>query len=84
MLKGIEKPIEDSGIKLESPSKVSEAVLEQVLRGRSGRVCVPASAQGIMSVMYWPRWVQDLLFGLVWKPKGAFEFGKGIEFNIPR
>jgi all-trans-retinol dehydrogenase (NAD+) len=71
------------GIMLDPPSCVSDVVVDQVLRGRSGRVCVPAGGEGTMGIVHWPRWVQDLLLGMVWRREGQFEFGKGLEFNIP-
>lgn len=84
MLKGREETLLQHGIMLDPPSRVSDAVLEQVLRGRSGRLCVPAGGEGNTVIVHWPRWVQDLLLGLVWRREGQFEFGKGLEFNIPR
>jgi all-trans-retinol dehydrogenase (NAD+) len=84
MLKGREEMLEKQGITLDAPSRVSEAVLEEVLRGRSGRVCVPGGGEATMGIVHWPRWVQDMLLGLIWRREGQFEFGKGLEFNIPR
>lgn len=65
--------LEKHGIVPDPPQRVSEVVLEQVLKGRSGRVCVPRDQEKHMGVRGWPRWAQDLAFGLVWsKNPGTF------------
>ena len=56
------------------PQRVSEVVLEQVLKGRSGRICVPRDQERFAGVRGLPRWAQDLAFGLVWGGKaGTFK-----------
>lgn len=65
--------LEKHGIVPDPPQRVSEVVLEQVLKGRSGRLCVPRDQEKHMGVRGWPRWAQDLAFGLVWsKNAGTF------------
>jgi short-subunit dehydrogenase len=58
--------LEKHGIVPDPPQRVSEVVLQQVLKGRSGRVCVPRDQERHVGVRGWPRWAQDLAFGLVW------------------
>lgn len=55
------------GIVPDPPTRVSDVVVEQVLKGRSGRLCVPKSQEKHMGIRNWPRWAQDLAFGLVFK-----------------
>nr|GFD55448.1 hypothetical protein [Tanacetum cinerariifolium] len=50
-------------------TKVSDVVVKQVLAGRSGRVCVPKQQENRMGIRNWPRWAQDLAFGLVFGKK---------------
>jgi all-trans-retinol dehydrogenase (NAD+) len=66
--------LEKHGIVPDPPSRVSNVVLEQVLKGRSGRICVPKSQELHTGIRNWPRWAQDVAFGLVRKRKeGEFE-----------
>ncbi|KAF3008658.1 hypothetical protein E8E13_008867 [Curvularia kusanoi] len=62
--------LDKHGIVPDPPTRVSEVVLKQVLKGRSGRVCVPRSQERYMGVRGLPRWVQDLVFGLVGRGSG--------------
>ena len=55
------------GIVPDPPSRVSDVVVEQVLAGRSGRICVPKSQESNMGIRNWPRWAQDVVFGLAGK-----------------
>ena len=57
------------GIVPDPPTCVSDVVVEQVLKGRSGRICVPKREEKHMGIRNWPRWAQDLAFGLVFGKK---------------
>ncbi|ETI24891.1 hypothetical protein G647_04261 [Cladophialophora carrionii CBS 160.54] len=65
---GIVKPFEDKlekfGIKCDPASNVSDAVVEQVLAGRSGRVFVPRTEERNAGVRNFPLWLQDALLWL--------------------
>jgi all-trans-retinol dehydrogenase (NAD+) len=77
ILKGAEKELNKHGIFPDPPSNVSNLVLEQVLKGRSGRLIVPKSEEGKIGLRNWPIWIQDLIFGFVSKRKwDQFEFGQ--------
>ncbi|KAF3048118.1 hypothetical protein E8E12_010517 [Didymella heteroderae] len=70
ILKNAGKDLLDKhGIVPDPPSRVSDVVVEQVLAGRSGRVCVPKDQERHMGVRNWPRWAQDLVFGLVFSKR---------------
>jgi short-subunit dehydrogenase len=76
IIKGAEDTLAKYGIVPDPPSNVSDLIIEQVLKARSGRICVPKSEEGKMGLRNWPRWVQDVLYGFVWKRQEGFEFGK--------
>lgn len=57
------------GIVPDPPSNVSDLVVEQVVKGRSGRLVVPKSEEGKMGLREWPMWVQDVLYGFVSQKK---------------
>ncbi|KAF1924639.1 NAD(P)-binding protein [Didymella exigua CBS 183.55] len=61
--------IDKHGIVPDPPTRVSDVVVEQVLAGRSGRICVPKDQERYMGIRSWPRWAQDLAFGLVFGKK---------------
>lgn len=61
--------LEKHGIVPDPPTRVSDVVVRQVLKGRSGRICVPESQEKHMGIRGWPRWAQDLAFGLVFSKK---------------
>ncbi|KIW00129.1 hypothetical protein, variant [Verruconis gallopava] len=82
ILKGAEKALKKYGIVPDPASNVSDKVIEQVLKGRSGRITVPESEKGKMSLREYPMWVQDILYGYVWKPKGRFQFGKDDDSKL--
>ncbi|KAJ4353106.1 hypothetical protein N0V95_003640 [Ascochyta clinopodiicola] len=69
ILKNAGNQLKNQGIVPDPPSRVSDVVVEQVLKGRSGRICVPKSQERHMGIRNWPRWAQDLAFGLVSKNK---------------
>ncbi|KAF9698196.1 hypothetical protein EKO04_003486 [Ascochyta lentis] len=69
ILKNAGNQLEKQGIVPDPPSRVSDVVVEQVLNGRSGRICVPRNQERHMGIRNWPRWAQDLAFGLVFKKK---------------
>ncbi|KAJ8117425.1 hypothetical protein OPT61_g1381 [Boeremia exigua] len=68
------------GIVPDPPSRVSDVVLKQVLGGRSGRLCVPADQERHAGIRGWPRWAQDVAFGLAWggKNESFAAVGKAI------
>ncbi|KAF3037743.1 hypothetical protein E8E11_001070 [Didymella keratinophila] len=79
ILKNAGKDLLDKhGIVPDPPSRVSDVVVEQVLAGRSGRVCVPKDQERHMGVRNWPRWAQDVVFGLV-SSKSAGTFAELAE-----
>ena len=49
------------GIKCDPASNVSDAVLEQVLAGRSGRIFMPRTEESKISLRVYPVWVQDAI-----------------------
>ncbi len=61
---GIVKPLEaklvQHGIEIDPPKNVSDAVLKQVLEGRSGLLFVPKRFESRHSVRFWPIWIQDV------------------------
>jgi all-trans-retinol dehydrogenase (NAD+) len=54
ILKGAEKSLEKYGIIPDPPSAVSDIVIEQVLKARSGRICVPKHVEGQMGLRNYP------------------------------
>jgi hypothetical protein len=77
ILKGAEKALNKYGIYPDPPSNVSDLVVDQVLKGRSGRLIVPKREEGKTGLRNWPMWAQDLVYGFVGKRKGdRFGFGK--------
>ncbi|KAJ4381080.1 hypothetical protein N0V86_003427 [Didymella sp. IMI 355093] len=70
ILKNAGKDLLDKhGIVPDPPSRVSDVVVEQVLAGRSGRICVPKDQERHIGVRNWPRWAQDIMFGLVFSKR---------------
>ncbi|CAN9199295.1 unnamed protein product [Alternaria alternata] len=53
------------GIIEDPPEPVIDAVVDQVLNGKSGMICIPKHHQRDSLLRFWPRWAQDLKFGLV-------------------
>lgn len=51
------------GIKVDPPTNVSRVVVEQVLKGKSGRLYVPEGQKWLAGNRSWPLWVQDLVKG---------------------
>lgn len=49
------------GVRVDPASNVSDAVVEQVLAGRSGRIFVPKSESGNAGARNSPVWLQDLV-----------------------
>ncbi|KAH6643231.1 hypothetical protein C7974DRAFT_352574 [Boeremia exigua] len=64
---GIDKDgiLEEFGIVNDPPQPVIDAVLDQVLKGKSGMICIPKHHTSDSLLRFLPRWVQDLKFGLV-------------------
>ncbi|KAF2659094.1 NAD(P)-binding protein [Lophiostoma macrostomum CBS 122681] len=69
IIKGIENFLEKGGHQVDPPSNVSKAVLEQVVKARSGRVYVPGSEVKKASLRNQPLWFQDFILKNVWKRK---------------
>jgi short-subunit dehydrogenase len=66
ILKNVDKSVlEKHGIVPDPPTNVSDVVVEQVLKGRSGRICVPKNQERYMGIRNRPQWAQDLALGLV-------------------
>jgi all-trans-retinol dehydrogenase (NAD+) len=82
ILKGAEKALNKYGIYPDPPSNVSNLVVEQVLKGRSGRLCVPKSEEGKMGLRNYPMWVQDLMYGFVRKSGNRFGFGQDEDSKL--
>ncbi len=82
ILKGAEKALSKYGIVPDPPSNVSNLVVKQVLKGKSGRLCVPKTEEGKTSLREWPIWVRDILFGFVLKRKERFGFGQDEESKL--
>ncbi|PSN69342.1 NAD(P)-binding protein [Corynespora cassiicola Philippines] len=79
IIKGSEKLLEKYGVKPDPPNKVSDAILEQVLKGKSGRLIVPTTEARKAMLRSWPLWLQDILIGNASskkKKKRTFEFGR--------
>ncbi|KIW68941.1 hypothetical protein PV04_04852 [Phialophora macrospora] len=72
---GIVKPFEDklekSGIKCDPASNVSDAIVEQVLAGRSGRIFVPKTEEKNTGLRNFPVWLQDVV---IYLNKKRFQF----------
>ena len=69
IIKGFEKFLEKGGYQVDPPSNVSKAVVEQVVKERSGRLFVPRSEIRTEGLRTKPLWVQDIIFKNVWKRK---------------
>jgi short-subunit dehydrogenase len=82
ILKGTEKTLNKYGIYPDPPSNVSNVVIDQVLKGKSGNIAVPFSEEGKMGIRGWPIWFQDLIMGYVWADKNRFGFGKDVESKM--
>jgi len=64
------------GIVVHPPKNVSDAVVKQVLSGKSGRLVVPKSGEPISLLRSLPLWAQDALQGYAWRSKDHFAFEK--------
>jgi all-trans-retinol dehydrogenase (NAD+) len=53
------------GIIEDPPEPVIDAVVDQVFNGKSGMIYIPKHHQRNLLLRFWPRWAQDLKFGLV-------------------
>lgn len=59
IVKAYEAKLASVGIKMDPASNVSDAVVEQVLAARSGRIFMPRRVEGQSKLREWPRWAQD-------------------------
>ena len=61
---------------------MSNLVVEQVLKARSGRLCIPKSEEGKSGLRNWPIWAQDVAYGHVWQRKEQFGFGTNNDTKL--
>ena len=52
------------GIRLDPASNVSNAIIEQVMAARSGKIFMPRSEEGRHGLSQWPLWASDAAFAL--------------------
>ncbi|KAF2267776.1 NAD(P)-binding protein [Lojkania enalia] len=69
IIKGFEKTLEKRGFAIHPAVNVSNVVVDQVLRGKSGRIHVPLSEESFASLRSWPLWLQDIVLGYAWRPR---------------
>ncbi|KAF2678627.1 NAD(P)-binding protein [Lentithecium fluviatile CBS 122367] len=69
------KKLQRRGVRVDPPSNVADVVVEQVRRGRSGRLFVPRNQAFLAGNRNWPLWVQDLVTG-IWRgrQRNGFRF----------
>jgi all-trans-retinol dehydrogenase (NAD+) len=63
------KKLAEVGIKADPPINVSNAVVEQVVKGKSGRLFVPKGLWWVPGIGSLPLWMQDVLQGNLKKRK---------------
>ncbi|KAK5081746.1 hypothetical protein LTR05_007882 [Lithohypha guttulata] len=80
---GIVKPwenkLKEHGIRPDPPKNVADAVVEQVLAHRSGRIYMPRSAESQAGTRQLPLWLQDWFLGVV--SINPFAKSKGFQFD---
>ncbi|RVX75506.1 hypothetical protein B0A52_00859 [Exophiala mesophila] len=59
IVSGLEEKLEAHGLRLDPATNVSNAVVDQVLAARSGRIFMPRGEVGKSRVRTWPLWLQD-------------------------
>ena len=69
IIRGAEDSLAKQGIVPRSPVEVAEKIVEQVVKGRSGRLVVPEEGERWCGVRTWPVWVQDVVGGVVGRRK---------------
>ncbi|KAJ4355977.1 uncharacterized protein N0V89_004002 [Didymosphaeria variabile] len=80
ILAGVEEALAKQGIKPRPPVEVADAVVEQVLKARSGRLVVPRKSEMWADIRYYPKWVQDAASGLIWsKNRSRFQAASGMD-----
>ena len=77
ILKGSEEKLKKLGIVPDPATNVTDLVVEQVLKARSGRLHVPKGQEKWAGIGHWPLWVKDILFGNVLAQKKGFRSGDG-------
>ncbi|KIW83627.1 hypothetical protein Z517_02873 [Fonsecaea pedrosoi CBS 271.37] len=60
ILRGHEGELRKMGASVMDPSVVADAVVNQVFRGRSGRLIVPSSFSLLSFIRGWPIWLQEI------------------------
>ncbi|KAJ9603544.1 hypothetical protein H2200_011730 [Cladophialophora chaetospira] len=70
IVKPFEERLEKFGIKCDPASNVSDAVVKQVLAGRSGRIFMPRTEEAKAEVRSYPLWLQDVMFEMNQRLKG--------------
>lgn len=65
IIKGFEHKLKEHGIVADPASNVADAVVEQVLAHRSGKIFMPRSAEKQAGTRNMPLWLQDWFLGNV-------------------
>ncbi|KAI1609736.1 short chain dehydrogenase/reductase [Exophiala viscosa] len=73
IIKDYEDKLRKFGVQIDPASNVSNAIVEQVLAGRSGQIYMPRSEVGNTGVRNYPLWVQDFA-AYVRRKRAKFEF----------
>lgn len=61
MVKPHQNKLAKSGVPVDPPSNVSDAVVEQVLAARSGQIFMPRNTERMLVPRNFPIWIQDIL-----------------------
>jgi all-trans-retinol dehydrogenase (NAD+) len=61
IIRGFEDKLAQYGIKPDPASNVSDAVIEQVMSGRSGRIFMPRTEETKAGIRNYPLWLGDML-----------------------
>lgn len=69
IIRGAEDSLAKQGIVPRDPVEVAERVVEQVVKGRSGRLVIPAEGERWCGVRGYPVWVQDVVSGVLGRRK---------------
>ena len=72
-MKPYEERLAKAGILCDPASNVSDAIVEQVLAGRSGQIFMPRSEANNTRMRRMPLWVQDIMLYLI-RRRTDFDF----------
>lgn len=75
------KKLQARGIKVDPATNVSRVVVEQVLKGRSGRLHIPEAHKWLAGNRSWPLWIQDLVKG-DWRGKRRAGFMEDSDKSV--